>query len=251
MSHLFVRVLVMAVMVGVAGTAFAGDPSPWDKQQAAISLMRVQGHDLRMWNTVDGMTCELEMFAPECEELIALAHLPRLTELEIHDATLTPACVRQMGKLAHLTRLSLQDCQFPDGNLAFLKHLTTMERLYFYRCHFEGASLSELGSLEHLYYVRISDCVLEDSGNLVLPAEMQRLTRLYVYDTFVNQWSFRQLVGSSYLTSLKFQDAKITDDYLRHTTPGENLRRLRVYHKISQSAGQRFKSQFPEVRFYY
>lgn len=251
MSLLFVRLIVIGAIVGGGPAAFAGDPAPLDKQQQAISLMRVKGHDLRMWESIAGVSCELEMFEPGPEELAAVADLPRLVGLEISDGKLTPASVRQMGKLSHLTRISLEDCEFPEGNLAFLKHLTSLERLYFRRCKFEGASLSELGALDHLYYVRISDCVLEDSGNLVFPAEMQRLTRLYVYDTFVNQWSFQQLVGSSYLTSLKFQDAKVTDDYLRNTEPGENLERLRVYHQISGAAGERFKQKFPDVRFYY
>lgn len=251
MSLFLVRLILICVIVSGGSATFAGDPSPFDKQQEAISLMRVKGHDLRMWESIAGVYCELELFEPGPEELAALADLPRMVELEIHCGKLTQAIVCQMGKLSHLTRLSLENCQFPEGNLAFLKHLTSLERLYFSRCNFEGASLSELGTLDRLYYVRISDCVLEDSGNLVLPAEMQRMTRLYVYDTFVNQWSFQQLVGSSYLTSLKFQDAKITDEYLRHTTPGENLQRLRVYHKITQSAGERFKQKFPAVRFYY
>jgi len=251
MSLLFSRMLVVCVIFGGAQGAIADDPSPLDRQQKAISLMRVQGHDLRMWESIAGVYCELELFDPGPKELAAVADLPRLVELEIHGGKLTPATVQQMGKLSHLTRLSLEDCQFPQGNLAFLKHLTSLERLYLRRCQFEGASLSELGALDRLYYVRISDCVLEDSGNLVFPAEMQRLTRLYVYDTFVNQWSFQQLVGSSYLTSLKFQDAKVTDEYLRHAQPGENLERLRVYHQISGTAGQRFKQKFPDVRFYY
>lgn len=251
MSLFFSRFIVICAVVSGGSVAFAGDPSPFDKQQEAISLMRVKGHDLRMWESIAGVYCELELFEPGPEELAAVADLPRLVELEIHSGKLTQASVRQMGKLSDLTRLSLEDCQFPEGNLAFLKHLTSLERLYFSRCNFEGASLSELGSLNRLYYVRISDCVLEDSGNLVFPAEMQRLSRLYVYDTFVNQWSFQQLVGSSYLTSLKFQDAKITDEYLRHAAPGENLERLRVYHKISHTAGERFKQSFPQVRFYY
>ena len=251
MSLFFVRLFVFCAVLAWGSGASAGDPSPLDKQQEAISLMRVKGHDLQMWKSIAGVYCELELFEPGPEELAAVADLPRLVELEIHGGKLTPESVRQMKKLAHLTRLSLEDCQFPEGNLAFLKHLTALERLYFCRCKFEGASLSELGSLDSLYYVRISDCVLEDSGNLVFPADMQRLTRLYVYDTFVNQWSFQQLVGSTYLTSLKFQDAKITDEYLQHLKPGENLERLRVYHQITHSAGQRFKQQFPEVRFYY
>lgn len=251
MSLFFVRLIVICVIVGGGRAAFAGDPSPLDKQQQAISLMRVKGHDLQVWQSGAETFCELELFEPGPEELSAVAHLPRLVELEIHGGKLTPRSVRQMGKLEHLTRLSLEDCQFPEGNLAFLKHLTSLERLYFYQCKFEGASLSELGSLDRLYYVRISDCVLEDSGNLVFPADMQRLTRLYVYDTFVNQWSFQQLVGSNYLTSLKFQGAKITDEYLRYAAPGENLERLRVYHQISHTAGERFKQNFPELRFYY
>lgn len=251
MSLFLIRMMVTCAIVGWGQAALAGDPSPFDRQQEAISLMRVRGHDLRMWQSIFGVSCELELFDPGPEELAAVAYLPRMIELEIHGAKLTRESIRQMGKLAQLTRLSLDDCQFPDGNLAFLKHLTALERLYFQRCKFEGASLSELGSLDRLYYVRISDCVLEDSGNLVFPPEMERLTRLYVYDTFVNQWSFQQLVGSSYLTSLKFQDAKITDEYLRHTAPGENLERLRVYHQISHAAGERFKQNFPQVRFYY
>ncbi|QDU78090.1 hypothetical protein Pan97_51700 [Bremerella volcania] len=251
MSLFFIRFMVICAIVGGSSATYAGDPSPYDKQQEAISLMRVRGHDLRMWESITGVYCELELFDPGPEELTAVANLPRLVELEIHGGKLTRASVRQMGKLSHLTRLSLDDCQFPEGNLAFLKHLTSLERLYFQCCKFEGASLSELGSLDRLYYVRISDCVLEDSGNLVFPAEMQRLSRLYVYDTFVNQWSFQQLVGSSYLTSIKFQDAKITDEYLRHAAPGENLERLRVYHQITHAAGERFKQKFPEVRFYY
>jgi len=251
MSLFLIRFMTFCAIVSVGSWASAGDRSPYDRQQTAISLMRVHGHDLQMWESIAGVYCELELFEPGPEELAAVADLPRLVQLEIHDGKLTPESVRRMGLLSHLTRLSLEDCEFPEGSLAFLKHLTSLERLYLRQCKFEGASLSELGALDHLYYVRISDCVLEDSGNLVFPPDMQRLTRLYVYDTFVNQWSFQQLVGSSYLTSVKFQDSKITDEYLRHARPGENLERLRVYNKISRTAGEQFKQKYPAVRFYY
>ncbi len=229
----------------------AAAPVPLERQQAAISLLRLKGQDLRLQEVAGRMQTRLELRHPTAEEIACTVDLPQLVDLKIYHANFTRHDIAQLQQLKHVQRLTLSHCRFDKGNVAFLRHMKSLERFYLMHCHLEGASLSELGDLSDLYYVRISDCVLEDGGNLVFPHEMQQLARVYVYDTYVNEWSFRNLVSSPYLMSLKFQNAQVTDDYLQGLEPGPRVQRLRVYDGISNEAGERFRSQFPHVRFYW
>ncbi|MBI1248657.1 hypothetical protein GC197_12555 [bacterium] len=251
MSLFVARIVCLAGLLGWGSELLAADPSPLEKQQEAISLMRVKGQQLYL-SEVDGETCcSLCLKQPSDREINALPYLPAVTQLEIQGCKLSPENVQQIAQLNRIEKLIVERCEFPRESLAFLKHLTSLEKLYLRHCKFDGASLSELGSLDALYYVRLEDCDLEDTGYLVLPTEMEHLQRVFVYDTFVNRWSFRRLLASSYLTSLRFRDPKITDDFLDDVTPGENLRYIRIADSISEKAVRKFRRRFPKVNLFH
>jgi hypothetical protein len=156
-----------------------------------------------------------------------LSSLKQVRSLYLYGNPLTPAGIKELGKLTNLRELTVGH-RFTDENVKELVGLIHLEMLNLQQNPAIGdACLKWLVEMEHLQELWLSDTAMTGTGFKRL-AGHKKLRGLYLYSTPTNDAGLKEIAEIKSLQKLWLSRTPITDAGLKHLAGLPNLRNLVV-----------------------
>jgi hypothetical protein len=189
---------------------------PWHREQAVVQ-------QLDAW----GARVVTETRGPQwLRHLVSEEHIKgtkvfeRVIAVELSIGATTDAEIAQLGRLANLEWLNIQDTAVTDLGLVELHSLTNLEDLCLDRTAVTDKGLTHLSSFMKLDSLRLSETAVTDSG-LAHLSRLTNLRMLYLDRTSVTNAGLAHLSGMADLVVLGLNGTAVSDSglaYLRGFT---------------------------------
>jgi internalin A len=156
-----------------------------------------------------------------------LSSVKQVRSLYLYGNPLTPAGIKELGKLTNLRELTVGH-RFIDENVKELVGLTHLEMLNLQQNPaISAACLKWLVEMEELQDLWLSDTAMTGAGFKQL-AGHKKLRGLYLYSTPTNDAGLKEIAAIKSLEKLWLSRTPITDAGLKHLAGLPNLRELVV-----------------------
>ena len=158
-------------------------------------------------------TLNLMNSAANDEGLAHLTDLPALVLLNLHDARVTDAGLRSVGKLRSLETLWIQFLDISDAGIAELKGLPRLKKLLLHGARLTDDGLDHVAGLKRLEVLDIGGTEVTDAG-LAKLAGMASLRELKILETGITGVGLKHLHGLPKFTTLLLEAPGTTDEGL-------------------------------------
>jgi hypothetical protein len=177
-----------------------------------------------------------------------LSSLKQVRTLFLYGNPLTPAGIKELGKLANLRELTVGH-QFTDEDVKVLVGLIHLETLNLQQNPaISDACPKSLVEMEHLQELWLSDTAVTGAGFRHF-AGHKKLRGLYLYSTRTNDAGLKEIAEIKSLQKLWLSRTPITDAGLKHLAGLPNLRELVVAETgLSAEALSALQKALPKCR---
>lgn len=177
---------------------------------------------------------ELEHTQVSGAGLAALANLPRLAELVLHDRDLGELGFAALAGVTQLRQLELSG-HTEDPRMAGLGALVGLELLRLHYPELDDRAMVEIGKLTHLRELDLSGAAISDSGLAPLVG-LTQLETLSLSRTRVTNRGLAHLAGLAKLRELALDHTDVVDAGVHHLVALHELTRLRLDHTLVTDA---------------
>lgn len=182
---------------------FSGMPTPLDPaMQQLVDQLKAGGAGVRVQ-----------------DNQVVTANLDKAADV----ASLLPL----IGKMSHLSALSVRNAKLDDAGIAALKGLPKLALLNVYGSAITDEGLKTIATLPQLTQLNVGATKMTDAG-LAHLAKLPRLEVLVLSDSTISDAGLAQLAGMSQMTGLFLSGTKVTDAGLLHLTRMPRLTKLNL-----------------------
>jgi hypothetical protein len=181
--------------------------------------------------------------------LAGIAELPGLSSLWLPDGNFTDAGMAHVGKIASLEQLSLRDSRISDKGVAELRDLNGLVSLDLHETDVTDKGMTHLSVLERLRELNLTGTKVGDAGIEQL-AKLPELASLTLDSTQVTNKCAAHLAKLN-LTSLKLGETELDDGAIRELCKLENLRAIRLPHRVTKAGLVQLHEALPECTITY
>jgi Leucine Rich repeat len=189
-------------------------------------------HTLRHCEHVERL--ELERTQVTGAGLTALARLPRLAELVLHDRELGEAGFAALATVTHLRRLELSG-HTEDPRVTGIGGLIGLEQLRLHYPELDDRAMTEIGKLIRLRELDLGGTALSDVGLAAL-AGLGGLEALTLSSTRVTNRGLAHLATLAHLQRLELDHTDVVDAGVHHLIGLQELVSLRLDHTLVTDA---------------
>jgi hypothetical protein len=182
-------------------------------------------------------------------ELKMLCDLPNLTQLNLNKAaSVTPAGLAPLARLARLEVLYLQETPAGDAGLAHARNLHGLKEIWIQNTGITDASISWIASNPKLTHLDLDWAHITDKSAPLL-AKLENLEVLALRDTQITSRGLADIARLPRLTHLYLMRTAVDDEGLMHLAKIESLSNLDVrLTRVTAEGVEQFRRARPGCR---